>query len=865
MADVLGALGGTRAGRFQSALVVAPLGGGKSRCLDEIADAIVGRGRVICRIHSSVAVESIPFGAVAHMLPQHARETAEPVALIGALRDILAPAGASKPVLIIDDLPSLDVATAGVLASLAQSGAVLLVAAARTGETLPSPLVDVFLGDRSLIIDLPPLADEDITALLEAVLGGPVDGAVVVSMRDRSEGNPLFLRELIRGALQSEALQPVSGVWRLRAELPLSTRLRDVVESRLELASPDERRALELLAACDSLELEELEDLVGIEPIAELESRGLITTVERAGKLTASLSHPLHAEALRVGLPAVRSRLLIRQHVTWLEEHPRSTNGDALQRAIWRLDAGLRPDIEQLLHGAQLAAALQDSRSVLRLARPALESAPTAVTAELLADALFETGRWAEAYEMLDLADGLEASPGVRVELGITRATIHLWGLGDAEGALAVMDRLRSDPEMSPANLARVRATYASVLVNAGRPGEARAELESAMASGEISTELGAAVAHSNALAMAGQMGAAVATVDGALHRRPALHLVGVADVDTHHVSKGFALIEGGRLDEAMLLASDGYEHAVANARPLTQFWFSLLVARVHLLRGAVATALRQFNNAAALGVDSGLAGPARTAMVGVVISHSLLGQTAEATAALQRLDALPAFGFMAPERGLADAWCAVASGDLAAARRALQESAHSAEATGHITSAVWLLHDAARLGSAAAVVDTITALAAGTDSVLAAARARHVRALVTSDVTGLVTAADAFAGIGADLLAAEALVTASNLARGGDDQRLLRSLGTRAAYHIGRCEGATTPALLADGAFVEPLTDREREIAFLAANGMKSREIAEQLFVSLRTVSNHLQHVYDKLGVRSREELRAALAPGDN
>ena len=485
------------------------------------------------------------------MLPKGARETDEPVALIGALRDILAPSSASKPVLIIDDLPSLDVATAGVLASLAQSGAIALVAAARSGETLPSPLVDVFLGDRSLVIDLPPLGDSDIITLLELVLGGSVDDAVVVSLRDRSEGNPLFLRELIRGAVHTEVLQQVSDVWRLRAALPLSARLRDVVESRLELASPDERRALELLASCFSLELDELEDLVGIEPIAELESRGLITTAERAGKLTASLSHPLHAEALRVGLPAVRARLLMRQHVAWLEAHPRSTNGDALQRAIWRLEAGLPPDLDQLIQGAQLASALQDSRSVLRLARPALDANPTAVTAELLANAFFQTGRWAEAYEMLDLADGLEASPSVRVELGMTRATIHLWGLGDAEGALKAIDLLRSDPEMSPSNLSRIRAAYASVLVNAGRPAQARAELESAMASGEISTELGAAVALSNSLAMAGQMGAAVATIDGALHRRPAHHLVGVADVDTHHVSKAFALIEGGRLNEA--------------------------------------------------------------------------------------------------------------------------------------------------------------------------------------------------------------------------------------------------------------------------------------------------------------------------
>lgn len=40
----------------------------------------------------------------------------------------------------------------------------------------------------------------------------------------------------------------------------------------------------------------------------------------------------------------------------------------------------------------------------------------------------------------------------------------------------------------------------------------------------------------------------------------------------------------------------------------------------------------------------------------------------------------------------------------------------------------------------------------------------------------------------------------------------------------------------------------------------MPSKEIAERLFVSVRTVNNHLQNVYTKLGVSGRAELRAAL-----
>jgi DNA-binding CsgD family transcriptional regulator len=60
------------------------------------------------------------------------------------------------------------------------------------------------------------------------------------------------------------------------------------------------------------------------------------------------------------------------------------------------------------------------------------------------------------------------------------------------------------------------------------------------------------------------------------------------------------------------------------------------------------------------------------------------------------------------------------------------------------------------------------------------------------------------------------------------------------------------------------PLTDREREIAALAADGRPSREIAARLYLSVRTVDNHLGRIYDKLGVSSRAELAASLERED-
>jgi DNA-binding CsgD family transcriptional regulator len=56
-------------------------------------------------------------------------------------------------------------------------------------------------------------------------------------------------------------------------------------------------------------------------------------------------------------------------------------------------------------------------------------------------------------------------------------------------------------------------------------------------------------------------------------------------------------------------------------------------------------------------------------------------------------------------------------------------------------------------------------------------------------------------------------------------------------------------------------LTAAERRVAELAAEGIPNREIAQRLFVSLRTVETHLTHVYGKLEITSRDELAAALA----
>jgi DNA-binding NarL/FixJ family response regulator len=51
-------------------------------------------------------------------------------------------------------------------------------------------------------------------------------------------------------------------------------------------------------------------------------------------------------------------------------------------------------------------------------------------------------------------------------------------------------------------------------------------------------------------------------------------------------------------------------------------------------------------------------------------------------------------------------------------------------------------------------------------------------------------------------------------------------------------------------------LSQREREIVVLVAQGFKNKEMAERMFISEQTVKNHLHNVFDKLGVSDRLEL---------
>jgi DNA-binding CsgD family transcriptional regulator len=101
---------------------------------------------------------------------------------------------------------------------------------------------------------------------------------------------------------------------------------------------------------------------------------------------------------------------------------------------------------------------------------------------------------------------------------------------------------------------------------------------------------------------------------------------------------------------------------------------------------------------------------------------------------------------------------------------------------------------------------------------------------------------------------ARERLRAALEISRGGGALAIARR-----AHDELEATGEKLRPLVAPG--VESLTPSERRVAELAADGLTNREVAQSLFLTVKTVETHLSHAYRKLDIRSREELPEALA----
>jgi DNA-binding CsgD family transcriptional regulator len=855
-------------GAANGVVLFGPAGVGKTRLADEMRRQLERAGRTTRRAVASSATAATPFGAVAHLLPSEIAGSGapgdDPADVFRRATDAFAAEGA-PPVLVVDDLHLLDATSLALLTQLVANGLVFLIATVRTDELMPDGIETLMRSDRVLRIDLGPLVRDDAETLLHLVLSGPVEGTAMVALWDASGGNVLFLRELVLAARASGALAEIGGVWTVTTALPTTGRLRELLAVRLRLVDPGAQPVLEALACCQRMALDHVAELAPHDALDELERSSLITVVVDDRRRFVILGHPLFGELLRGSLGVLRTRQLLSDEAARVERDGARRREDPLFIASWRLEAGDAADPDLLLRAARLARYAHDFPQVERLARAAHREVPSAEAAHLWGEALYERGAFAESEAVLGPAD--EAAADARdgsqaaIDVANVRAVNLMWGLQRAADALAVRQRARASATSAEAD-GLLLAGEASVLTFSGRPADAVAFLAAAAVVDEPRARVARAIAEAPALALTGRTSDALELARAAFIEHSAIgNVVAIAHPGSHIVAQVLALGEAGSLAEALELAGVMHEIAVADGIPIPRMWATLNLGRISLFMGRPATARRWFLECAALAGTTGFVAIRRLALSGVGMTAAQLSDTEAAIAASDEV--APIVGdrtFVAPELWLGPAWTAYAQADPARARELLRTGAAEAEHSGHRTSESWLLHDIARLGAPELVAERLGVLAAECDSPLVAARAAHADALARHDGATLAESVEAFATLGAMLYAAEAAVAAGDAFRRAGEARSATAMQERAASLVALCENAQTPALVSAGDVV-PLTRREREIATLAAEGLSSKDIAERLFLSARTVDNHLQRVFTKLGVTRRAELAGALA----
>jgi ATP/maltotriose-dependent transcriptional regulator MalT len=278
------------------------------------------------------------------------------------------------------------------------------------------------------------------------------------------------------------------------------------------------------------------------------------------------------------------------------------------------------------------------------------------------------------------------------------------------------------------------------------------------------------------------------------------------------------------------------------------------------LAAGRGADAVRWHTEAATQLEESDPIGCLQLCRAQLAQAHGLLGDPAAAAQVLTAGPAPSAVRAFEPQTLLAEAWWHAAAHRVSEAGEAAMRAAASAAGMEQWAVEAWALQTAARLGLAAEVRHRLGDLADEIGSRTVRAFATHAAAAARSHGEALDDVAEEFGTLGAQALAADAFAQAAEAHRNAGHRRRAAASGARATALALSGGGLHSPAL--DRMAPYSLTQREREIAGLAAEGVSNQGIAGRLVLSVRTVETHLAHVYDKLGINGRAALPEALPP---
>lgn len=833
---------------------IGPGGVGKTRLANECLALAEQSGFSTAKAVATRSTSTITLGALAPLLPDLGDRT---INLLVAAREALAARSGSKPLLLfVDDAHLLDDVSAALLLQIAADQQVFVVVTVRSGEEVSDAITALWKDSHAERIDIEPLADLDLDQLIIEALGGAVDPLARDELLRISEGNPLTLRELIYAALGAGTLVEIDGLWKLTGPITVSSRLADLVADRLDALDEDAYAALEVLALGEPLGIATLEQLSSPGAIEVLERKGLLRVYEEERRLEAWLAHPLYGEVVRKRLGRLRARSVLRQLADAVEAYGANRRGDLLRIATWRLESGSARNAETLAAAARQAYVALDFVLSRRLGEAAWTIEKTVQSGHLLGLVLSELGLPAEAEPILAEASALATTDEERVLVTMARSE-NLFRDERPDEAIATIaeaEAATADPVWR-LELVGHRATLLMLL---GQGAEALELVQPAIASTETRPLIEGAITAVTVLAWDGMGDDAMALAE----RAYAAHLdiwereLFQSDPGIHMLGIIVALSHDGRLDEAEELLNLAWAGASEQQALHAQGWLGLFFGNLMRLRGRPRSALQWYQRSNASFAAASLRGRQRWPLAGALAMSSILGRpedTARFGRQLDEIDTCVTFNHVLIDE--AHAWALVAGGDMEHARTLLDTAADTGIAESSRFTAAHALSSLARLGQPERAVDRLTELAASCQGRVIPAWAAHAAALARGDGAALSAAAATFVDLGMILHAAEAEADASRAFRKAGRARDAAAAAQRSQALGRRCEGATTPALvLAEE--VTPLTRREREVALLAAQGLASKDIAEKLFLSVRTVENHLQRSYEKLGIAGRDEL---------
>jgi DNA-binding CsgD family transcriptional regulator/tetratricopeptide (TPR) repeat protein len=839
-------------------VVSGPAGIGKTRLLSELADAASRAGWTVERLFGSLATRAMPFGAVSHLLPDEPSDDGSD--LFRAVRSRLRRRAGDGPLLlVVDDGHLLDDGSATLVRHVAVRRDVKVVLGQRAGEIPSHEVVSLWKDGHAERMELQPLSHAETDRLVEEVLGGPGTVQLREAVWQLTLGHPLFVVTALEAAKETGAVATQDGEWRLTGPLARSEPLNDLVLSRLRGLDDAAAEAFQTVAIAEPIPESVLLSVVSEGSLSRLHDRGLLSVSDTGGERRISTPHPIYAEIILQTLASDRRRSLAARVADAVLERPRLMAGDRLHAALWMLDAGRTLDFDLALDASKEAMIRLDHQTAERLARETVAARPSDARACVaLGQALAYAGRGDEADEVMRRAEPVDEEERALVAFRHSHALAFVCGRPE-EGAALLREAARHVGDVRRLQLDVERAMYEAI---AGDFAATFATAEAALSDPGLPdrSRVRVLVNLNAARAMTGRLEGFDEEADTALALCRQHSDQPMSDPDQLLQNRTLAWAVAGRLADANRLLSErvSEDERSADSNPMMLSRLGVIVG----LRGDLRAAIAASSRALALAERWD---PYRIhlQMVGHLVTHQ--GQAgmvgADAPAMLERA-AEEAGDETRPSVwiGRGRAWLAVATGDLARAAEIARDAGRHAVERDHNSWGVIALYDAVRFGIPNLVAgDLVKAVEATTGCALLEAMRDHAVALAAGDPVAVEGVARRFPSMGSAILAAEAAAQAARLSSEHGDT----AAATRAALFADvwrqRCTSVATPAL-ADLPTV--LTDREREVAELATTGLSSRELADRLVVSVRTVDNHLRAVYRKLQIGSREALASALAP---